>query len=210
MANENLFIKQIMVGPMMNYAYIIGDKSTKDAAIIDPGFEADRLIQEVEKEGLNLKSVLLTHTHFDHANDVAAIAKKKDVKIYVHEMETKILGGLPHIEAVKDEDSFNIGGIQVKVINTPGHTSGSVCYQVDQALFTGDTLFIDAIGRTDLEGGDVEAMFKSLAKLRDLPDNLIVYPGHHYGHASSATLGEEKKTNPYLSCSSDSDFLRIA
>lgn len=194
---------------MMNYAYIIGDKSTKLAAIVDPGWEAERLIAEVEKEGFSLAAILATHTHFDHVNELAAIAGKTGCRVYVHDDEAVAFSDLPNVVKVKDGDIVSVGDQEIKVMHTPGHTVGSVCYVAGNALFTGDTLFIDGIGRTDLQGGDSEQMYRSMAKIKTLPDKVIVFPGHNYGSAATATLGEQKKTNAYLACNAMSDFLRI-
>lgn len=206
---EDIFIKQIMVGPMMNYSYLVGDKSTKAAALIDPGWEGARLMNEVSEAGFSLTHILATHTHFDHANEVHYIAGKMDVKVCVHESEASVFGNIPNVMKVGDGDIINVGNLAFKVIHTPGHTPGSVCFVVDSALFTGDTLFIDGIGRTDLAGGDSEQMYNSLARLRQLPDKMVVFPGHEYGPSPTATIGEQKKTNSYLQCTSVSDFLRI-
>lgn len=207
---EDLHIKQIMVGPMMNYAYLVGDKATKKAAIIDPGWDGAKLIEEAKEAGLDVTHILATHTHFDHANEVPALADKLGAKVYVHQSEAHAFKNLPNIIEINEGDLIKVGNLEFKVMHAPGHTNGSVCFIIDSAIFTGDTLFVDGIGRTDLEGGDTEEMFKSLARLRELPDKMIVFPGHHYGPSPTATMGEQKKTNPYLKSSSLSDFFRIA
>lgn len=206
---ENIYIKQIMAGPMANYVYLVGDKKAKEAALIDPGWEASRLIKEAEKEGLEIRLILATHGHFDHANEIQALAARFSATLYIHEAEASEFGGVARLVQLRDGDHFNIGGVEVNVLHTPGHTPGSVCYGVGNAIFTGDTLFVDGIGRVDLPGGDSEAMFRSLARLRELPDATIVYPGHDYGGRPTSTIGEQKRTNPYLQIKGVSDFLRM-
>lgn len=210
MDTEILCVKQILIGPMMNFAYIVADKSTREAAIIDPGWEANRLISEVKKEGFFLRYILATHTHFDHVGAVLEIARKGSAKIFVHTEESGAFDGSFGVQTVNEGDRIKVGSLDVEVLHTPGHSPGSVCYIVDHALFPGDTLFIDSIGRTDLEGGNIEEMYKSLSRLRQLPDGMVVFPGHHYGPRETATIGEQKKTNIYLAPRSLSDFMRIA
>lgn len=210
MNTENIFIKQMAVGPMMNYSYLIGDKVTKEMAVVDPGWDAEKIMQEAKSAGFELKYILATHTHFDHIHDISKIISALNVTTIVHEAEAGALEGEGNIKTVSDGDMFNVGGLELKAIHTPGHTKGSICYLLDSALFTGDTLFIDGIGRTDLEGGDTEEMFASMRKLASLSDNIIIYPGHNYGPQPTSTIGEQKKTNVYLTCRNISDFLRIA
>lgn len=207
---ENLIIKQLPVGPMMNYAYLVGDAETKTCAVIDPGWEAEHIIDEAKRSGFKITHILATHTHFDHVNDLVKLAEKVKPQTYVHFTEAEALESLPDVHKVQDGDVINVGSLEIKVVHTPGHTPGSVCYTVGNAIFTGDMLFIDGIGRTDLDGGDSEEMFRSLGKLKQLPDIMVVYPGHNYGMQKAATLGEQKKSNPYLQCNSLSDFSRIA
>ena len=159
---------------------------------------------------VELKKILVTHTHFDHVNDVPTISDKTGVEIYVHSAEAERFADLPNVKSISAGDKIPLGSFLIGVIYTPGHSKGSVSFTLDDAIFTGDTLFVDGIGRTDLEGGDTEEMFKSLRKLSELPGKVIVYPGHHYGPSPTATIAEQKETNPYLKCRSLSDFFRIA
>jgi glyoxylase-like metal-dependent hydrolase (beta-lactamase superfamily II) len=207
---EDLYIKQIPVGQMMNFAYLVGDKSTGEAAIIDPGWEGDRLVEVAKKDGLKIAKILATHTHFDHVGEVPSLVSKLDVPVYVHVDEAAGLSNVSNVKTISDGDQIGVGGLNIQVLHTPGHSKGSVCFLIDSLVFTGDTLFINNIGRTDLEGSDPEKMFSSLTKLRQLPDGVVVYPGHNYGPSPVATMGEQKKTNPYLKSTSVSDFFRIA
>lgn len=211
MGNENLFIKQVMIGPMMNYGYIVGNKETKKAAVIDPGWEAHALIDEAGKDGFEITHVLATHSHFDHVNEVPVIMDRLGAaKLYIHADEAGAFADMDRKVLLHDGDTINLGNLSFRVIHVPGHTKGSVAFLIGDALFTGDTLFVDGIGRTDLEGGDTGEMFGSIKKLAALPDKTIVYPGHHYGPAPVSTIGEQKKTNSYMRCSSLGDFFRMA
>lgn len=207
--DNNLVIKQVLIGPMMNYGYIVGNRKTGTAAVIDPGWDTAHLIETAKKEGLKITDILTTHTHFDHINDVPKMVKETGSTIYVHTNESNAPAAAGTVREVNDGDIISAGGVEFKVMHTPGHTRGSVCYITGDALFTGDTLFVDAIGRTDLEDGDPETMFLSLQKIKSLPDKMIIYPGHHYGSEPTSTIGEQKKRNPYLANNSLPDFLRM-
>lgn len=202
-----MIIKQLELGPMANFTYLVGDHASKSVAVVDPGWEKDEIISEAKKAGLKITHILLTHTHPDHANCAASLAKKTGASIYVHYSEAGGIGD----GVIKTEEGtkIKVGSLEITCLHTPGHTPGSQCFLAGQAIFAGDTLFVDGIGRTDLEGSDPEEMFKSLQKLAALPDGVIIYPGHNYGVEPVSTIGEQKKRNPYLKYKSVSGFLRI-
>ncbi len=196
-----MVFEQIPVGMMQNFSYIIGDEKSKEAAIVDPGWEVDKILELAKKHELNIKIILLTHTHHDHSNGVKKIADDTDATVYVHEEESDEIKklGINKIKTIKDNDTINIGRIKVKVIHTPGHTPGSVCFLIDnKKLITGDTLFVENIGRVDLPEGDAKIITESLKKLKKLNDNIEVYPGHDYGSKQSSTIGYEKKHNYHM------------
>lgn len=209
MADSNLYIKQMLVGPMANYSYIVGDKTTKEAALIDPGWEGGKLVATAEKEGYRLTKILATHGHYDHANEIGSLLDRLDATLYIHKSESSDFNGYEKTVCLSDGEEFSVGNLRFKTIHTPGHTTGSVCYLTDSALFSGDTLFIGSIGRTDLAGGDAEEMFRSLQKLKNLPGKVVVYPGHEYGPGSTSTIEQERKMNPYMRCTSVADFFRM-
>ncbi|MDO8526060.1 MAG: MBL fold metallo-hydrolase [Deltaproteobacteria bacterium] len=195
-------IQQIPVGPMANFSYLIVDKETKKAAYIDPGWEAEKVINFATKEGITIEKILLTHTHFDHIQELEQAYNRLKVPVYVHGIEAGVIEemGVP-VNALADNEKLKVGGLNLDCIHTPGHTPGALCFKVDQHLITGDTLFVDGCGRVDLPGSDPDLMFESLKKLSLLPEETIVYPGHDYGPTPTDTLGHQKKTNPYLSAS---------
>lgn len=191
-----MIFKQIRVGDMENFSYIVGDEN--EVAIVDIGWEPDKIIDICSRDNLNITKVLLTHTHFDHVQALDEFLEKVEADVYVHEKENYDFG-FTKVQYVKEGNSIMIGEVEVRVIETPGHTPGGVCYLVNnQKLLSGDTLFVGAIGRTDLPGSDPQQMKKSLARLKELDDSIEVYSGHDYGETPSSTIGQEKKENPYL------------
>jgi len=209
-----MIFKQIPVGPMQNFSYIIGDESTKEAAVVDAGWEADKIIDESKKDNLIIKKIILTHSHYDHVKDVDELSSKTGAEVYFHEIdsyEIKKAIKNPDTKTVKlkDNNEITIGKIKIIIIHTPGHTPGGICLLIDNKLITGDTLFVSAIGRTDLPGGDALQLFESLQKLKELSDNVEVYPGHDYGATPSSTIGEEKKNNPYFKCKTKQEFMSL-
>jgi glyoxylase-like metal-dependent hydrolase (beta-lactamase superfamily II) len=205
------YFKQIDVGPMANWAYLVGDASKREVMVVDPAWQIDTLLKIVENDHLILTGILLTHTHFDHCNGIEDLFKKKELPIHLHKEEARfwksqrlneeeIFPPLPEkrFVTVQEGDVIQAGAVQISVIHTPGHTPGCQCFLAENHLLTGDTLFIGACGRTDLAGSDPKKMFESLKKLSCLPDRLTVYPGHDYGKKRSALLGEEKESNFYL------------
>lgn len=192
-------IIQIPVGPMANFAYLVVDAATRHAAVVDPGWESDKILQVAKKAGLTIDAVWLTHTHFDHIQEVAAVMAAADVPVWVHALEKSMLGDVAgEVRLLADGDVLKVGGESVQVLHTPGHSPGAVCFLAGDHLITGDTLFTGAIGRTDLPGSDPRAMGSSLKRLAQLPDHLTVYPGHDYGDTPTTTIAHEKRTNPYM------------
>lgn len=210
-------IKSIVVGPVQTNCYILSNIWTKEAIIVDPGEEADKIISYIRSEGLAVKAVLLTHGHFDHIGAVNQIRNEFHVDVYAHEAEQDVLensvincsgmsGGEPitvfDAVLVKDGQKLSLAGFEAEVLFTPGHTHGSVCYyfKKNSALFSGDTLFMESVGRTDLPTGNSSAILKAIKeKLAVLAKETYVFTGH----GSATTIGYETANNPYMS---DLDF----
>jgi len=197
--NKDLYFKQVSVGYMGNFLYLIGDRRAKECAMVDPAWDVDAVLKDVEKDGMKVVAGILTHTHFDHANGVEALVKKTGCKIYVHENEAKYVTDVKsHLVETKEGSKLKIGDIEMVFLHTPGHTEGAQCILVGDKLVTGDTLFVGACGRCDLPGGNEKKMKQSLKRLADLDGSLMVYPGHAYGDEDSSTIGNERRTNPFM------------
>ena len=209
-----MFFKQVHVGPMQNFSYIIGDEKSREAAVVDAGWEVDKLIEVAEKEKLKINKIILTHSHYDHIQKVDELASKTGAITYFHELDSEsikkfIKNTSIRIIKLKNNDEIKVGSIKIKVIHTPGHSPGAICLLFNKKLITGDTLFVNAIGRTDLAGGNSITLFESLQKLKKLEDDVEIYPGHDYGEIPFSTIGGEKKTNPYFKCESKEQFLSL-
>ena len=199
-----LYIEQILIGPMQNFCYIVGSKTTREVVLIDPAWDTDALLERLQERDLKLTGVLVTHYHPDHCgggmggrniDGVANLLEKQPVKTWVNRHEAQ---GLKKVTGLSDSDlvvvdsndTLRVGEIEIEFLHTPGHTPGSQCFKVHNTLVSGDTLFIQGCGRVDLPGSDPEAMYHSLKKLASLPDDTLLLPGHHYSEAPNATLGE--------------------
>jgi len=192
-------IKQVKVG-YDNFSYILFCKQEATAAIVDPGYDAKKLLGYISTNKLHLEYLILTHYHHDHTSECKTIkGQMPSVKIVASEKDGKHLNVTPDI-VVSDGSHVKLGTMSLDFLLTPGHTAGSICIVIDnEALLTGDTLFIGDCGRTDLPGGDAKEMFHSLHdKIMKLPDDLIVYPGHDYGDVPYDSLGHQKATNKTL------------
>ncbi len=206
--------KQIPIGPMQNFSYIIGDEKTKEAAVVDAGWEAGKIIDISKDEKLSIKKIILTHFHYDHTQKTGELAGKMNAEVYCHEndfneIKNSIKNSSIKIIKLKDTDEIEVGNLKIKVIHTPGHSPGSICLLAENKLITGDTLFVNAIGRVDLPGGDALKLFESLQKLKKLEDDIGIYPGHDYGDVPFSTIGREKKNNPYFKCETKEQFLGL-
>ena len=199
-------IESMMVGPIMTNCYILCDEKAAVCAVIDPGDEGDRIAQAVEKTGCQLQYILLTHGHYDHFTGLKDLLSHYDVPVYINEKDVTdskqdVTYSLKfprldekHQRYYNEGDTLSLGHLTIRVMETPGHSHGSVCLLVDDVIFAGDTLFRSSCGRTDFPGGDYQSMFLSLGRLGQLEGNYRVYPGHE----RDTTLDEERRFNPYL------------
>ena len=222
MASERLILQQAQLGPMANFVYFIGDTVTRKAAVVDPAWDVDAIINFANKEGYEIDKLLITHYHPDHLGGsmmgqniqgAADMLGKTKAKVYVNKAEaegTKKVAGLSDSDIVMVDagDVINVGEIPVKFLHTPGHTPGSQCFLVEGNLISGDTLFVDSCGRVDLPGSDPAAMYHSLNHtLKNLDDDTVVYPGHAYSSESSTTIAKQKRHNMYMRFPTLDDFL---
>ena len=217
--NPSFYFKQIEIGPMQNYVYLIGSMETRKAAVVDAAWDIDEILRIAAQDEMEITHALVTHTHPDHVGggfagmEIAGATELLDkckAKVVVHKAEAEFIKGLSSSDMIKTDNGHkvDVGGLEIQLMHTPGHTPGSQCFLVDNRIVSGDTLFIDACGRVDFPGGNPEQMYYSLTqKLMALPDDMILFPGHNYAPLKHATMGEQKKTNPYLRFSSLKQFL---
>ena len=199
-------VRTLPVGELAANCYIVWDDD-RHAVVIDPGAEGERIRRFTDSESLTIDAVLLTHAHFDHMGGIAALAS--DAPVYCHTDEIAALSdgkrnlsawfGTPlapvaNAVSVSDAQEITVGALHFRVMHTPGHTPGCVCYAIDEMLFAGDTLFCESIGRTDFPGGSLSVMQESLRRLMTLDDAVQVYPGH----GEPTTIGHERRYNPYI------------
>jgi len=189
-----MIVRRIPVGPMKNFDYLLMEEASREAIAVDSGWETLPVVKAAAADGMKVKYVVATHGHFDHVETLSELAEKVGGLTVSHEsseLKTEV--------RVKGGDSLAVGGAEVRVLHTPGHTPDSICLYDGRNVMTGDTLFIGNCGRTDLPGGSTAELFRSLHEvLMALPDETVIYPGHDYGEVPSRTMGEEKRLNPAL------------
>jgi hydroxyacylglutathione hydrolase len=208
-----MFIQQIEVGRFSVFAYLLGEDAGGDGLVIDPADDVDEIIALAKSKKIAIKTILNTHAHVDHIMGNEEMKRKTGAKIIIHEDDAPLLtqtprsmlamfGGRPSPAAdqtVKDGEIIRIGEVSLKVLHTPGHSPGGMCLFGEGVVFTGDTLFVGGLGRTDLPGGSWQVMLQSIrTKLLTLPDETIVYPGHNYGPSAKSTIKNERLYNPFL------------
>ena len=202
-ATLGLDVKRIPVGTMANLVYLVVDPGSKEAMVVDSGWETAPIIRAAEEASVNVKFVVATHEHFDHTTTTEELAKSLGAKVVAHENSP-----IEHDLTVTDGQELRLGRKGVKVIHTPGHTEDSICLYDGKNLFTGDTLFIGTIGNFGRE--TAQEMYDSLhGIIMKLPDSTMIYPGHDYGEVPSRTLGEEKAANPFLLTRDFRSFLSL-
>jgi hydroxyacylglutathione hydrolase len=205
-------VRSFTVGPVAENCYVVRRNGADRGLIIDPGEEADRILGAVDSLGIGIDAILITHCHFDHIGAVAPVARSTGAPVYCPEIEVPVLADIMSFvpwpgfgpyesyeadETVAGGERLKLAGFEIDVIHTPGHSPGHVTYSIanESAVFSGDVLFQGSVGRTDLPGGDWEALLESIRGLVDgLPDETTVYPGH----MGVTTLGAERASNPFL------------
>jgi glyoxylase-like metal-dependent hydrolase (beta-lactamase superfamily II) len=221
---RQIYFKQLELGPMQNYVYLLGDPTTREAAVVDAAWDVDAIVRTVEADGYRLTKDLVTHFHPDHLGGdlmghqivgAAELVERAPVRVYLHKAELPFvhrITGLSGSDVVGVEggDVIEVGQLKVKFLHTPGHTPGSQCFLVGNALVSGDTLFIGSCGRVDLPGSDPEDMYRSLTQvLAALPDETLLYPGHNYADRPRSTIGDEKRSNMMMRFPSVREFLAV-
>ncbi len=209
-----MLIRQLELGSMSNFVYLVADPATKEGVVVDPGWDVPAILKEAQSQGVKITRILLTHGHSDHVNGVAQLLSTFKVPVSVHQEDSHSLEHLgAGLQTLADGDKIRLGASEIRVLHPPGHSPGSVCYLCDGLVLTGDTLFIGECGRVDLPGSVPEQLYHSLRKLAALPDDTRVYPGHNYGPAESRLMSEERTQNRYIMASlrmEPADFVKLA
>jgi hydroxyacylglutathione hydrolase len=208
-----LLIRQFEVGNFNIFAYLIGDEQAKEGLFIDPAAGHDLLLKEAASHGLTIKYIVNTHSHIDHVMGNKEMVRRTGAKIIIHEADAPGLLNTPRnlldmfgAESpppadilVSDGHVIQVGKIKLQVIHTPGHTPGGMCLYIDGMVFTGDTLFVGSVGRTDLPGCSFQDLEQSIrTKLYALPGDTVVFPGHNYGMHPTSTIQQERRTNAFF------------
>jgi glyoxylase-like metal-dependent hydrolase (beta-lactamase superfamily II) len=209
-AAETCSIHALELGPMENFVYLIEDRASGRAAVVDPAWEVPEVLALARRHGVTITDILLTHSHYDHINGIEDVLSTCDAQLHLLKAEAKFWGAelaLPTLH--HGGDRIALGDTEIAVLHTPGHTPGSACYRIDDRLISGDTLFVFGCGRCDLRGGDPEQMYHTLKDLQQgLPDSTLVLPGHNYAERETSTLGEQKAGNPFMHFDDVDRFVR--
>jgi hydroxyacylglutathione hydrolase len=207
--NKTYEITTMELGPMDNFVYLITDINTQQAAVVDPAWDTNKIIQYANSKQINITDVLLTHSHHDHINGVDEILDHSDPQLHLLKDEADFWqANLNKPTLHYGGDKINIGNTEISILHTPGHTPGSACFLIDNDIITGDTLFVFGCGRCDLQGGDPEQMFSTLKKMKtELDPNTVIHPGHNYATKATSHLTEQITGNPFLHFHECSDFV---
>ena len=193
-------IKSLKLGHMDNFVYLIKDQKTAKIAVVDPAWDVDAIFAEAAKMEGEIDTVLLTHSHYDHVNGVDQVLHRSDASLHLHKTEDRFWGGAGRNACLHHGgDRLQLGETELIIHHTPGHTPGSVCYQVGDNLLTGDTVFVFGCGRCNMRGGDPEAMYHTLKKIGSHFDpSTRVLPGHDYAICADSTVGAQLQGNPFF------------
>ena len=188
------------LGRMNNFIYVIHDRASDRAAVVDPAWDVPSIIALTERQGLKITDILLTHSHFDHINGVEALLEHSDAQLHLLKAEAAFWNRYLDLPTLHEGgDRIALGETAIEILHTPGHTPGSACYRLNDQVLTGDTLFVFGCGRCDLRGGDPEKMHQSLRRLSErLPGGTVIRPGHNYGITPTSTMLDQSDGNPFL------------
>ena len=208
--SQTFNIDVLELGPMENFIYIINDKATGRAAVVDPAWEVNEIIARAKELGVQVTDILLTHSHHDHINGIDAMLAQYDAQIHLLKAESDFWGQHKGATTLHHGgDKIQLGETTIDILHTPGHTPGSACYHLGDNLIAGDTLFVFGCGRCDLAGGDPNQMFDTLKRIKtDLPADTVLFPGHNYAEKTTSTIKEQIEGNPFMHFDNRDDFTR--
>lgn len=232
MSDSRLYFRQLLSGrdfaaedplavQMVNFSYLIGDRESGQTLVVDPAYGVGEILDVAAADGMQVVGALATHHHPDHVGGsmmgytiegITALLERVSVPVHAHREEAALIARVTGVDpsgvvAHHGGDRVSVGGVEVELLHTPGHTPGSQCFLVDGMLVAGDTLFLQGCGRTDLPGSDPESMYESLQRLAGLPGSTVIYPGHRYSVASAGTLDAVKETNMVFKPATKEDWL---
>lgn len=209
MSTSGFKVHAMELGPMENFVYLVEDIASRRCAVVDPAWEVDQIIRKASDLDLKITDILLTHSHNDHINGIEGVLDHADAEVHLlkpeyefwqHELDKPSLhhGG----------DELDLGETTIKMLHSPGHTPGSACYQVGNEIITGDTLFVFGCGRCDMSGGSPEQMFNTLNAMKEqLPQDMLIHPGHNYSVVKTCTLAEQIDGNPFMHYENEQAFV---
>jgi hydroxyacylglutathione hydrolase len=213
-----LYLKQLALGPMKNFVYLVGAEETPETAVLDCAWDVDAVLAQCDADERKLTHALCSHWHADHTNGLVPLLEAQGVRVLAGKDDVEQLpeGVRGEAVALSGGDAIEIGALRLRALHTPGHTPGSTTYHLepgpgrgDGAVFSGDTLFVNACGRCDLAGGDPAQMYQSLRRLAGLGPSVTLYPGHDYGDVKVSSIGREQERNKYLRHATLESFLAL-
>lgn len=207
-----VYIRQLKLGPMENFVYLVGAENSPEVAVVDPAWEVPQIEAAAQEDGKKIVAAVVSHCHGDHTNGLDELLERHDIPVYAQKEELDFSAELraygQAMKGVSPGDVVSVGPLALKLLHTPGHTPGSQCILCEGGLVSGDTVFVNACGRCDLRGGSPEQMYHTISQvLMKLPDETKLWPGHDYGDVPVSYLAREKANNPYFQFSDLGGFL---
>jgi hydroxyacylglutathione hydrolase len=198
-----LYVRQLQLGPMENFVYLVGAQGAAEVAAVDPAWDVEAITRAAAEDGKRIACAVVSHCHPDHTNGLPELLRRMDVPVYAQKRELEFSADLRAVgdamKGVDPGDAIQIGPLQAKLLHTPGHTPGSHCLLAEDAVLSGDTVFVNACGRCDLRGGDPAELFRTIDQvLKKLPPQTRLFPGHDYGDVPVSSIAREQEQNPYF------------
>lgn len=210
----SLYWKQLPLGPMKNFVYLVGSDSSPEVLVVDPAWDVSAIERAAAADGKRLAGAFVSHSHGDHINGLPELLSRHDLPVYAHKLEIDFSPELRKagdaLRPLSAGDRIQVGDARLVALHTPGHTPGSQCLHAEDALISGDTVFVNACGRCDLRGGSPEDMYRTISQvLLALPKDTKLFPGHDYGDVPVSSLARESEHNPYFQFHDVESFVRF-